>query len=123
MRTKLSKRLFMTLKEGQYIMDNRLPLKYEKITNDHETQWSAWRGYNGSMVTIYDSKSECLRDWWRINSVDTLKARGRVVYRGKLSKRLFMDIPVGRCLLFTQMPMNYIVVSDDRKTQWNAIKS
>ena len=60
-RVKLSKKLFLALRPGQYIMDNYAPQRYEEIGDNPNDQWENWRNINGRIVTIYDTKEECLR--------------------------------------------------------------
>ena len=117
-RVKLSKKLFMTLKPGQYIMGNFFPLTYEEIGNDLEEQWGNWRKVNGNTVDIFESKEDCLRMWWSINSGSDLKSTSRAVYDGKLSKRDFMDQPDSYWLLFTQGSFEYFELGGDREKQW-----
>ena len=45
----------MTLKPGQYILDNFVPMTYEVIGNDLEEQWENWRGGNGNIVNIFEA--------------------------------------------------------------------
>ena len=90
-RTRLSKKVFMGLRPGQYIMGNTIPLEYEEISDKLVAQWENWKRINGNTVTIYDSKAECLRDWWRLNSGLNVKSKSRAVYEGKLNKKIFMD--------------------------------
>ncbi len=118
LRTKLSKKLFMTLKPGQYIMENTLPLNYDLITENLDKQWEYWKVVNGYTVTIYDSKEDCLRDWWKLRSGLKTQKKTKFVYEGKLNKKLFMDSSNGYYILFVQEPFDYIELSKDRKKQW-----
>ncbi len=117
-RVKLSKKLFMTLKPGQYIMGNFFPLTYEEIGNNLEGQWENWRKVNGNTVDIFESKEDCLRMWWSLNSGSDLKSTSKAIYDGKLSKRVFMAQPNGYWLLFTQASLEYLELDGDREKQW-----
>lgn len=117
-RKRLSKKLFMSLQPGQYIMNNGFPMRYEKITEDIEEQWQHWQEDKGYIVNIYNSRKACLHDWWQLNTRFYSKKPSRASYRGRLSKRLFMGIPNGHCILFTQMPMDYYKISGKRVDQW-----
>ena len=119
---RLSKKLFMSLKPGQYIMDNYLPQAYEKIGENLDEQWLNWRGKNGNKVYIYDSKEECLRDWWSINSASEFKLKSKAVFFGKMSKELFFKFPVGYYILFTQGSHDYYKLSENREDQWLKVK-
>lgn len=115
-RVKLSKKLFMTLKPGQYIMGNFDPLTYEEIGNDLEAQWENWQKVNGNTVNIFESKEDCLRLWRSYSSL--IPAQSKAIYEGKLSKKLFMDQPNGYWLLFTQGDFDYVELDGDREKQW-----
>jgi hypothetical protein len=117
-RVKLSKKLFMTLKPGQYIMDNFVPMTYEVIGNDLEEQWENWRGGNGNIVNIFESKEDCLRVWWSSNSGLNPGPQSKANYEGKLSKKVFMAQPNGYWLLFTQGSLDYLELDGDREKQW-----
>ena len=118
-RTRLSKKLFMSLKSGQYIMDNYIPQEYEEISGQLNVQWENWKSKNGNTVTIYDSKKECLQDWWASNSASTIKSKSKAVFSGKMNKKIFMDFPNGHYLLFTQEPFDYYELAEDRDAQWS----
>lgn len=118
-RTQLSKKLFMSLKPGQYIMDNYVPQEYEEIGGHIDVQWENWKSKNGNTVDIYDSKEECLRDWWSSNSASTIKSKSKAVFVGKMSKKKFMDFQNGHFLLFTQEPFDYYELAEDRDVQWS----
>jgi hypothetical protein len=124
-RCKLSKKLFFTLKPGQFIMDNYLPSHYERIDDDLESLWQKWRKVNGNVVNIYDSKEECLRDWWRSNSAEVVKSEKekRVLYYGKLTRDVFFNYPDGHYLLFTQSPFDFYELSAEREKLWETVKA
>lgn len=117
-RVKLSKKLFLSLQPGQYIMDNYIPQRYEEIGQNPENQWENWRNINGRTVTIYDSKAECLRDWWKWNSASAVRSKGSALYLGILNKKVFMDFPSGCYLLFTRDPFSYVELRENREAQW-----
>ena len=118
-RIKLSKKLFMSLKPGQYMMSNNIPLAYEEICENLENQWENWKPLNGNTVTIFDSQEECLREWWSLNSGSKLlKSQNRAIQEGKLSKKIFMAQPDGYVLFFTQAPFEYYELSSAREDQW-----
>ncbi len=121
-RTKLSKKFFMSLKPNQYIMNNSFPPRYEKIEQDLERQWESWRGINGLIVTIYDSKGDCLKDWRALISIVSVKPHSRAVYHGKLNKKIFMESPDGYWLLFTQAPFEYLQLMENRDKQWSSFR-
>lgn len=118
-RVKLSKKLFMTLKPGQYIMDNFVPMTYEEIGNDLEEQWEDWRKFNGNIVNIFDTKESCLKEWWSLNSGLSPGPQSKANYQGKLSKKVFMAQPNGYWLLFTQGDFDYLELDSDREKQWS----
>jgi len=117
-RVKLSKKLFMSLKPGQYLMDNYASSTYEEITYDLSSQWNNWKSKNGNIVNVYGSKEECLRDWWALHSGTKLTEKSRAKYLGKMSKKVFMDTPTGYYILFTQEPYEYFQLEEDRNKQW-----
>ena len=117
-RVKLSKKLFMTLKPGQYIMGNFFPRTYEEIGNNLEEQWENWRKVNGNSVDICESKEDCLRLWWSSSSGLNPKSQSKAIYDGKLSKKVFMAQPNGYWLLFTQGGFDYLELDGDRENQW-----
>lgn len=117
-RVKLTRNLFMSLQPGHYIMDNYIPQHYEEIGLNLQKQWEKWRGKNGRTVNLYESKSDCLRDWWKNNSVKGLRSKSKALYRGALNKQIFMDAPDGYHLLFTQDPYPYFELSQARDAQW-----
>lgn len=124
-RCRLSKKLFYTLKPGQYIMDNYRPSQYERINENLDILWKNWRRVNGNVVNIYDSQKECMRDWWQLNSTEAIKAQKeeKVIYDGKLSKDIFMEYPDGYYILFTQYPFDCYKLSSDRQELWKKLKS
>jgi len=99
-------------------MDNFFPSKYEEISNNLDEQWNDWRNINGNTVYIYDSKDECLKEWWSRNSGMKIKKKSKAVYNGKLYKDLFMSAPDKHCILFTQEPYEYFELTEDRNQQW-----
>jgi hypothetical protein len=124
-RCRLSKKLFYTLKPGQYIMDNYSPSKYERIDEDLDALWKKWRRVNGNTVNIYDSQKECLSDWWKLNSAEVVKAKNEenIIYEGKVTKDIFMEYPDGYYVLFTQYPFDSYELLADRNKLWEKIKS
>lgn len=121
-RIKLSKKLFMSLRPGQYIMDNFVPQRYEEIGQNLESQWERWRGINGRMVTICESQTDCLREWLASAATASLRSQDKAVYYGKLDKKLFMESPNGYYLLFTQEPFDHLELQHDREEQWSHYK-
>lgn len=117
-RIRLSKKLFMSLKLGQYIMDNYIPSKYELIDENLENQWDKWKKYNGNTVNIFDSKEECLKAWWSKHSGTSIKPNTKSIFTGKISKKIFFELKSGNCILFTQGEYEYIELSEDREKQW-----
>lgn len=124
-RCKLSKKLFYTLKPGQYIQDNFVPSQYERIDDDLDALWQKWRRVNGNIVKIYDSQKECLSDWWKTNSAEIVKAKNeeKIIYEGKLSKETFMEYPDGHYILFNVYPFIFYELSSDREQLWKKIRS
>lgn len=118
-RIKLSKKEFYSLIPGQYIMDGYIPQRYEEIGSNPEIQWKRWRNINGRTVTIYGSKEECLRDWWRLTTAVSLRSTSKALYLGKLNKKVFMDWPSGYYLMFTQSPYEYLELKENREEQWS----
>lgn len=121
-RVKLSKKLFLSLKPGQYIMGNFIPLTYEEIGQNPEEQWDNWSMVNGNTVEIFDSKEDCLKMWWQLTSGSDLKPTDRAVFDGKLSKKVFTAQANGYHILFTQAPFDYVELSGDRETQWQQVR-
>ena len=121
-RTKMKKKLFLTLTLGQYIMDNYLPSRCEEIGKNPEKQWEKWKNINGRIVTIYDSRKDCLRDWWAKSSVEALRSKSRAVYLGSMSKKVFMETPNGYYLMFTQGTFDCVKLGENREEQWSQYK-
>ncbi len=120
-RVRLTKKKFLSLKPGQYIMGNFIPLTYEEIGPDPEVQWGNWSMVNGNTVDIFDSKEDCLKKWWELSSGSNLKPTDRAIFDGKLSKKVFMTQSDGYHLLFTQAPFDYLELSADREGQWREV--
>lgn len=118
LRIRLSKKIFMSLKKGQYIMDNYIPSKYEEIGQDLQSQWEKWKKINGNTVNIFDSREECLAAWWSIHSGKAIKLTSKTIFTGKISKKIFMELKNGNSILFTQGGYEYIELSGDREKQW-----
>ena len=124
-RCKLSKKLFYTLKPGQYIMDNYRPSKYERIDEDFDSLWKKWRRVNGNVVNIYDSQKESMKDWWQLNSAEAIKEQKeeKIIYDGKLNKEIFMKYPNGHYILFNQYPFDCYELTSEREELWEKVKS
>ena len=121
-RVRLNKKLFLSLKPGQYIMGNFIPLIYEEIGPNPAEQWDNWSMVNGNTVNIFDSKEDCLKLWWELSSGLKLKAPDRAIFGGKLSKKVFLAQPDGYYILFTQAPFRYVELSAERESQWQQIR-
>lgn len=121
-RVKLSKKLFMSLKPGQYIMGNFMPLTYEEIGTNPEEQWDNWSMVNGNSVDIFNSKEDCLRLWWELNSGFKGQRTTKTVHDGKLSKKVFLAQPNGYCLLFMHSPFDSLEFQETREAQWQAVR-
>jgi len=124
-RCRLSKKLFYTLKPGQYIMDNYRPSKYERIDEDLDSLWKRWRRVNGNVVNIYDTQKECLKEWWQLNSAEATKAHKeeKIIYDGKLNKEIFMEYPNGYYILFNTYPFDCYELTSERGELWKKLKS
>lgn len=121
-RLRLTKKIFLSLSSGQYIMSNTFPMVYEEIGVAPEAQWDNWSMLNGNTVDIFDSKKECLEIWWKLNSGSNLKPVDRVLFDGKLSKKVFDNQPQEYYILFTQEPFDYVELTRDREVIWQQIR-
>ena len=62
-RVRLTKKIFMALKPGQYIINNTLPPIIEKVSRGNlETNWGAWKRESGRIVMIFDRKEELVAE-------------------------------------------------------------
>jgi len=115
---RLSKKIFMSLNPGQYLKDNYFPSKHEEITEDLASQWEKWRGDNGNVVHIFDSKEECLAALQPSDSINSINENSKAILIGKISKKMFMELKSGSCILFTQGVLEYFELNEDREKQW-----
>ncbi len=84
---KLTKRWFMSLPNGYYVLTNTWPPEYVQLSKNREEGWRGFRVANaGRLATAFSSREECLRNIedMRARREASIVERGNLVSPGKI---------------------------------------